>query len=464
MAVFDATRESGLNATADSSTKKRNTEGSFTGSLSNVSGDNTPEENLSSSYGHSVRNDSGYANQNNLEGSDENEFSLDPELSGTSGGISTAALTELSNTAGSVAQKYLQVKLDRLKDAWKKKVYLTVGSLIGEVSPYVTNTKVAFPLLADKIDDLVRYMSGVNDSGGNTLAALVDDLGTDFLEYMMSDPAMQESLMNLETVKIFGKVLQTYSKIETTIATVMNKIEPLIPPLQIFTNIVLSYFSGGASATEAAQELTELTEHYCQQLITWSMGVIKKYVYSIKVPLPSLVVGALNSISVREAMLTADYKNDWLKSIFDSDFYEQTMYNVRWQDSINEAVAVTLGSFEEKTRNLLSFNFTNSKGEPITRGEFMKSKFMSTLTSSFMSAARASARKTAYLDHQKPKTDPNDAGKGGVDASNAEHDADTPDTSQSRLDRALKASYARAVQIRDLETIKKIASKLSENN
>lgn len=314
------------------------------------------------------------------------------------GSLDTIGDTEkLLNATGNVASKYLQAKIDRIKDAWNTKVEISLNALLGEVTPFVKNPKEAVSLLVDKIDDLVEYLLGVDGSGGNDLKSLIDDIGTDALEFMMADSSMQQVMSNLSVVKTFGQVLNTYNKIESMVTSILSVVEPLIPVLQIATNLASSYFSGGTSTAEAAQEMTELITKYSQQLIALAAGALRKYVFSIKIKLPSLVVGALNSLSVREAILTGDYEYEWLKSIFDEDFYNQTLYSLQWQDSINTAINTTLGSYAEIAKNNLSLNFTNSKGESITRGEFMKSKFMSTLTSSFMSAARASARKTAYI-------------------------------------------------------------------
>lgn len=372
------------------------------------------------------------------------------------------APSEFVNTAGAVAQKYLKEKLERITSAFKTKVNISIGALLGEVSPYVVNSKEAVSLLVDKIDDLTKYMAGVAGADGDSLADLLDDLGSDMLEYMMNDPAMLNATSQLASVKTFGWALKTYSDIEATVSKILTKIEPFIPVLQIFTNIVLSYFSGGASATEAAQEAAELAEHYCQQLLAAAKGALKKYLYSITIPLPSIVVGALNSISVREAMLTVDYKNDWMRAIFDEDFYEQTMYSAQWQDSINTAINTTLGSYAEIAKNSLNLNFTNSKGEPITRGEFMKSKFMSTLTSSFMKAARASARKTAYISPPNWDQDKSNGYSGGTES--AEYDTnDTVTPVGSALDRSLQESYANMVSINSLGTIINLSGQLVGN-
>lgn len=321
------------------------------------------------------------------------------------------------NTVGNVANKYLQSKIDRIKDACNTKVEMSIGALVGEAAPYVKNPGEAVNLLVDKIDDFIEYMLGVDGNGGGTLKSLIDDIGTDFLEYMMNDPSMQQVMSSLTIVKSFGQVIKVYAKAEEMIVKILSKIEPLIPILQIATNLASSYFSGGTSAAEASEEMTELVTKYSQELIALAIGAIKKYVFSIKIKMPSIIVGALNSLSVREAMRAGDWESDWLKAIFDEDFYNQTLYSLQWQDAINQAITTTFGSYADIAKSNLTFNFTNSKGEPITRGEFMKSRFMATLTASFMKSAIASARKTAYIndiDDQDYKTTTEEYGTSGA--------------------------------------------------
>lgn len=373
----------------------RNLTSAFTSGLANNASSSTAKVGINGLTSLAQKSNSSFNNQMNALGLD-----ADLWMSGITGEGVVNDLTnkENWNTAASVASKYLQSKIDRIKDAWNTKVDISIGALIGEATPFVKSPSEAVSLLVDKIDDLILYMVGVDGSGGNSLKSLVDDIGTDALEYMMNDPAMQQVISGLTVVKMFGQAMEAYNRVEKFVVDLLGMIEPLIPVLQIVTNLASAYFSGGTSAAEAAQETSELVAKYSQQLIALAMGALRRYVFTIKVKVPSLVVGALNSLSVREAMRAGDWGNDWLKSIFDEDFYNQTMYSLQWQDSINEAIQTTLGSYADKAKNALEgFNFTDSHGRPITRGEFMKTKFMTTLTSSFMASAKASARKTAYI-------------------------------------------------------------------
>jgi len=301
---------------------------------------------------------------------------------------------DLLNATGNAALNYLNSKINRIKDAWNTKVEISVKALMGEVAPYVTNFGDASKLLVTKVDNLIGYITGTDASGSGSL---LENLGKDALNYMASDSSLQSTLSGLSIIRTFGDALSIYDTVSNIVSKILKITETLIPTLQISTNLVLSYFTAGASTAEASQEITELAEHYCQQLIALAIKVIKKYVYNIKIKVPALFVGALNSISVREAMLSVDDTNGWLKAIFSEDFYENTLYSLQWEDSINQAIQTTLGAIDDTVNDWSNFKFTNSNGDPISRGEFMKSKFISTLTSKFLRQAVATARKTAYI-------------------------------------------------------------------
>ena len=423
------------------------------------------ERNVTGAFGTSILNSNSDLSKpikspgtklNNMEAS---EFAQQITLLGLDGGlgilkgsIEDTFNKELWNTAGSVASQYLQSKVDRIKDSWNTKVTITIGALMGEVTPFVKNPKEAASLLVDKIDDLVEYMVGVDGKGGNTLKSLLGDLGTDFMDYMMNDSSMQQVMSNLTIVKTFGQVLVTYNKVESMVVKILEKIEPLIPYLQIATNLASSYFSGGTSSVEAAQEMAELVSKYSQQLIALAAGALRKYVFSIKIKVPSLLVGALNSLSVREAILAGDFESDWLKAIFDEDFYEHTMYSLQWQDSINSAITTTLGSYADVAKGALTFNFVNAKGEPITRGEFMKTQFMKSLTSGFMRAAVASTRKTAYI--QKLEDQDFVKANESYNTSSAEiEEGSTTTSNSSKMAEALKNHLVKMVSIKSTQDI-----------
>lgn len=426
----------------------RNFANSFISGLANNASSSTAKAGINGLTGLAQKSNSSFNNQMNALGLD-----ADLWMSGITGaGIAVDLGTEENwNTAASVASKYLQSKIDRIKDAWSTKVSISIGALVGEATPFIKSPSEAVGLLVDKIDDLILYMVGVDGSGGNSLKSLVDDIGTDALEYMMNDPSMQQVVSGLTVVKMFGQAMEAYNRVEKYVVKILEVIEPLIPVLQIVTNLASAYFSGGTSAVEAAQETSELVAKYSQQLIALAMGALRRYVFTIKIKVPSLVVGALNSLSVREAMRAGDWENDWLKSIFDEDFFNQTMYSLQWQDSINTAIQTTLGSYADKAKNALEgFNFTDSHGRPITRGEFMKTKFMNTLTTSFMTSARASARKTAYisdLDNSMFSTTPEAYSENG-----AEIDANTGKSANTMND-MIDSFLSKLIKIRDIDTI-----------
>ena len=175
----------------------RNFANSFISGLANNVSSSTAKAGINGLTGLAQKSNSSFNNQMNALGLD-----ADLWMSGITGaGIAVDLGTEENwNTAASVASKYLQSKIDRIKDAWSTKVSISIGALVGEATPFIKSPSEAVGLLVDKIDDLILYMVGVDGSGGNSLKSLVDDIGTDALEYMMNDPSMQQVVSGLTVV------------------------------------------------------------------------------------------------------------------------------------------------------------------------------------------------------------------------------------------------------------------------
>lgn len=368
---------------------------------------------------------------------------------------------ELANAAGNAALDYLNTKIDRIKNAWNTKVDISVKALIGEAAPYVLNFGDASKLLVSKIDNFVAYILGVDADGWGSI---LDELGSDAINYMASDPALQSTMSNLSVIKVMGDAFAAYDTVSKTVSKVLNIVEPLIPMLQIVTNLILSFRTGGASTAEAAQEITEQAQVACQKLLSLAIAALRKYVYNIKIKVPALFVGALNSVSVREAMISDSEMDGWLQAIFSEEFYQNTLYSLQWQDAINQAIQTTLGSASSAVNDWSSFNFKDKDGNPLLRGEFMKTKFMSTLTSRFLKEAVAAARKTAYIrsfDNTNWKT------KGDYDNSGARYDEDSQDKTtasgnkKSKLDILLENDGSKEMSpVTNLNSIRIVSKQL----
>ena len=299
---------------------------------------------------------------------------------------------DLANTidvAGDVAGRFLEAKINALKESLTTKTSVEIRSFVGEVAPYVKSPVEAVKALTKKIDGLVEYYFSPK--------GYLADLGKDFLSYAQNDPAVQSTLANLSGVRALASGLNTVHDFIDTLKRIFSYVEPIIPIFEVTSNLYNAFRTQNASAGElAATDIVKNAGVYAQELTTLLLGSFRKWVYSLRVEVPNFLLGAISTLSVRDVMVT-DKTNGWFGAIFDEDFYDKTVYTYTWEDSWNKAIRETLGAHETLINNWENLNFTDYNNNPITRGEFMKSKFMTTFTQNFMKQAIATARKEARI-------------------------------------------------------------------
>lgn len=302
-------------------------------------------------------------------------------------------LADITNAAGNAAYSYLQKKIQNIKDGLRYKTPVEVRALLGEVSPYVQDPVNAAKALSTKIDSLGRYILGVGSNG-----TIADAIGDDFIQFLSQDEGVQETLANLGAVKTFANALNTAADAISSAQRIMKIVEPLIPIMEVTYELFSAARTQNlAAGVDAQNKAMEEVQKKAQQLTTLLLGSFRKYIYSLKIEVPNLILGAISTVSVRDAVLNGDWSNGWLKAVFDEDFYASTMYSYTWEDSWNKTIRDTLGSADATVRNWSELNFTDMDGNPLIRGDFMKSKFMNTFTQNFMKKAVATARKNAYI-------------------------------------------------------------------
>ena len=207
----------------------------------------------------------------------------------------------------------------------------------------------------------------------------------------MNDSGVQSAMSGLNIVKAYGTVMNTYNTISSSVSKVLETVEPFIPTVEILVALAQCWINPTAVG-EATTKTSEEVQKQIQKLISVGLQPIRKYLYNIEIDIPTILLGALNNKSVRDA-LVANTGDDWLKSIFDEDFYNDTMYSLTWENTIKSAK----NDVDTMVNNWGNFNFTDINGNSITRGEFMKSKFMTKFTKTFMKNAVSEARKVAYI-------------------------------------------------------------------
>lgn len=300
---------------------------------------------------------------------------------------------DLADAAASSAINYLNEKIERIKSAWTTTTSVSVGAILGEVAPYCMDFPTAISKVSNRISSLLGYLLDVN---GNTWSDLGTNLLNDVSSSLLNDPSVQGAVSNLGIIKTFASALNVVTSIVDTVNAVLKILEPAFPFLEIATGLVLSVWSGGTSSVEASSKLTQTVEQECQKLISLLANSLRKALYNIYVDVPVILVGALETLSVRDAMMGYDSEaNGWLRAIFDNNFYRETINSLTWQKSISEALNSVINWSSQDASKIIT-DLLGEEDQAIL-GENMKNRFLSSLTVNFMNNAVAEARKKAYI-------------------------------------------------------------------
>lgn len=312
---------------------------------------------------------------------------------------------DVVDAAGSSAINYLNQKIERIKQAWTTTTTVSVSALMQEIAPYCLDWKTAIKLLGERIPSLISYLTGVQ---GETYADIGINLGKELSEYITTDPTVLDSVSNLQVIQATANALSAVSSIISTVETILGYLEPALPYLEIATNLALVLFSGGASAVEVGTKTPMTVQSEAQKLVSLLYEDARKALYNIKIKVPVALVGALDSISVRDYMMgytssEASSFIKWMKDAMGSDIYKRTINSLVFDDYIEKYFTkyipgygsggnLTMNSFLNDLSNIIA-------GENGTNfyGDIMKGKFLSNLTTTFMTNAVDLARKKAYI-------------------------------------------------------------------
>ena len=281
---------------------------------------------------------------------------------------------KLADAAGSAALDYLNQKLERIKTLWTTPQTTTVGALIGEISPYALSPEEAGKILVSRLKDLVAYIAGVQS--GETWKDMGLNALDDVVGYFASDSNFMTAASQLQAIQAFGNTLSAIATALSTAKKILNIIETVLPWNEITALFSLIVWSGGTTAAEGTAKISEEVEKITQRLLAMLMRPLRKMVFGIKLQVPSLLLGAMNSISVKEAVSSYGPAATYLQTIFSEKFYQETVNSYRWETGINQALTDTLGTID----NWSQFNFDNEAD----RGNLLKSKFLSSLVKNYM--------------------------------------------------------------------------------
>lgn len=361
----------------------------------------------------------------------------------------------VADAAGSAALNYLNRKIERIKNAWTTTTQVSVASLIGEVAPYCLDFDTAINNLVNKMSSLVGYLTGVEASSWEELG---DNMLIDVSSSLLSDPAVIDSISNLGTVQALANGFSFVTGTINVFRSVLEVVEPLFPYLEIATKLASMLMTAGTSGADAASQTTQTVQAEIQKLISMLMADVRKMLFNIKLQVPSLLVGALNTISVRDMIVGYDSTMNtttsaWLRSVFDEDFYKTTKNSFTWSKIVNNIMTDTvgwLGSDDSIFEKIL--------GDSSTWGNTMKEKFLANLAYNFMTDALNEARKKSWI--QAP-SEVSYIKQSNVNASdvNDSPSSNYGDSPKSDLDKILDSNIGES-PITDEESIRLISSNI----
>ena len=298
------------------------------------------------------------------------------------GDLISQQFTKVGESFSNTAQSYLQSKIKRLKDLWDTKVDVTIQGLIGEVAPYALSIEDLGKNLSKKIARVTSYLLGTGDS--DSWRGLLSDLGDDVLNTLSSDSALMESVSNLSVIKATADTFNVVLGVVNTVNKVMETLEIARPLVSSWCSFALSFWSGGTSAVEGVNTVASEAQRGISKIEELTLYAIKKLVFPLKIKVPALVVGAIDSISVRDAMLDPSnpyYNNVYVQGLFNDSFFSDLEYTSQWGNAISDAIDAVRKSVKDVSS--------------LVNQVSTKEMFKSALTSSYMNQASIIARKKA---------------------------------------------------------------------
>lgn len=287
-------------------------------------------------------------------------------------------ITSLSEQVANQTEDYINSKVNRLKKLWNTKVDVTIQTLVGEVSAYALDLDNIGSNTLKKLTQIMSNITGTNLNSADSIGDVVSALGTDYFNALSADGSLKETINQLNSVKTVASALSTAVQIYKSIAMIKKIYEGLANTLSIASDFALSFWSGGTSAVKAVNTSAEVLQINITKLKTLALYTMKKFLFPIKVKIPALLVGDVDSLTVRSTMMGSS--SVW-GSLFDSEYYENVQYTQEWQNAIKKAI--TAVQTASATVTYVSGNYDRL--------------FRNVMSDSYMSQITAKARKTAGL-------------------------------------------------------------------
>ena len=187
---------------------------------------------------------------------------------------------------------YLNDKLDSIIKYLTDTSEVTVGTILGEVAPYAMNPKEAWTALKNRLGEVMSKLD---------FTEILGDVSQDALSSILSNETLVSSIANINAIQGLVASATAINNVWNTAENILKSIEPILPPIEILA-AMSGIWVNPALASEASQK--SLT--YGQMLLDWAMSkatvLLKKYVYSIKLTVPSFVLDAVDTLSVKSAV------------------------------------------------------------------------------------------------------------------------------------------------------------------
>lgn len=187
---------------------------------------------------------------------------------------------------------YLNDKLESIIRYLTTTSKVTVGTILGEVAPYAMNPKEAWTALKNRLGELIKKLDFME---------ILDGVSQDVLSSVLSNETLVNSIANINAVQGLVASATAINNVWNTAENILKSIEPVLPPIEILA-AMSGIWINPALASEASQK--SLT--YGQMLLDWAMSkatmLLKKYIYSVTLTVPSFLLDATNALSVKSAV------------------------------------------------------------------------------------------------------------------------------------------------------------------
>lgn len=311
-------------------------------------------------------------------------------------GGDSKALVDVADAASGAALDFLQKKLDSIKTAWNTPTTVTVKALLDEIAPYCSGGKAQVAEALPKIGKMVTSMlNEILGTSGSSISEILQDFGTQALDYVTSSAEFSDSMANLAAVKTFADSLQTVTEGIEGVKAILKILEPLRPVLETVYYFAAAWCTGGASAALGTNNMSETIEAVIMRLLSFGMKTVRKYVYNIKINIPSLLVDMYDAsgLSIKDVVTANWEKNVFyggdgavvygaVNAMLSDKYYEDNLATPSWFEGLNKV--------QNKINNL-SFTFSGASSDDKAK------KYLATVTQNVMNAAVRNARKTSAV-------------------------------------------------------------------